>query len=240
MVPLENGSDLSQFVGHYALYRHTKSTLLKLDRAARKTVSVTINKDNQLVVKSMTGDPSYWVEVAPKLFQNIDDGNKLTFDKDENGTPRMFIGSVLASGYKLSGMDSPVFQNTVLAFSLLIFLYALIAWPVQRFSRASTISNSLKRSRMTGWSLSLCTFITLIGFVSTISESVVSGYSFGVKFFLYLAYFIVLLTIAYLLFLWPLLRDKSTGKMVKAYHISLGLAGVGMCWILNYWNLMGI
>ena len=93
---------------------------------------------------------------------------------------------------------------------------------------------------MTGWSLSLCTFITLIGFVSTISESVVSGYSFGVKFFLYLAYFIVLLTIAYLLFLWPLLRDKSVVKMGKAFHISLGLAGVGMCWILNYWNLIGV
>ena len=172
--------------------------------------------------------------------QNIDDGNKLTFDKDENGTPRMFIGSVLASGYKLSGMDSPVFHNTVLAFSLLIFLYALIAWPVQKYYRTKPISKSLKRSRTTGWSLSLCTFITLIGFVSTISESVVSGYSFCVKFFLYFAYVIVLLTIAYLLFLWPLLRDKSPGKMVKAYHISLGLAGVGICWYLNYWNLIGV
>jgi CubicO group peptidase (beta-lactamase class C family) len=240
LVPLENGSDLSQFVGHYALYRHTQSSLVKLNRL-NLTASVTANKDNQLVVRSMTGDPSYWVEVAPKLFQNIDDGNKLTFDKDENGTPRMFIGSVLASGYKLSGMDSPVFQNTVLAFSLLIFLYALIAWPIQRFSCTITMSKSLKRSRMIGWSLSFCTFITLIGFVSTISESVVyDGYSFGVKFFLYFAYFIVLLTIVHLLFLWPLLRDKSPGKMVKAYHMSLSLAGVGMCWILNYWNLMGI
>lgn len=239
LVPLENGSDLSQFIGHYALIRHSQSSLVKLDRL-RKTVSVTANKDNQLVVRLMTGDPSYWVEVAPKLFQNIDDGSKLTFDKDENGSPRMFIGSVLASGYRLSGMDSPVFQNTVLAFSLLIFLYALIAWPAQIISRTSTMSKSLKRSRILGWSLSLCTFITLIGFAATISESVVWGYPFAVKFFLYLAYLIVFLTIAYLLLLWPLLRDKSLGKMSKAYHISLGLAGVGMCWFLNYWNLIGI
>ena len=239
LIPLENGSDLSQFVGHYALYRHTKSTLVKLNRL-NLTASVTANKDNQLVVRSITVDPSYWVEVAPKLFQNVDDGSKLTFNKDENGTPRMFIGSVLVSGYKLSVTDTPVFQGTVLALSLLIFLYALIAWPVQRFSCTITMSKSLKRNRMTGWSLSLCTFITLIGFTATISESVVSGYSFGVKFFLYLAYVIVLLTIAHLLFLWPLLRDKSLGIVVKAYHICLGLAGVGICWIYNYWNLIGI
>ena len=248
LVPLENGSDLSQFVGHYALYRHSQSSLAKFNRLL-KTVSVTANKDDQLVVKFMAGDPSYWVEIAPKLFQNVDDGkvanvylgNKLTFDKDKKGTPRMFIGSALVSFYKLSGTDTPVFQNTVLAFSLLIFLYALIAWPVQKISRTSTISSSLKRSRMTGWSLSLCTFITLIGFTATVSESVVyDGYSFGVKFFLYFAYVIVLLTIAHLCFLWPLLRDKSLGKMGKAYHISLGLAGVGISWFLNYWNLIGV
>jgi hypothetical protein len=247
LVPLENGSDLSQFVGYYALIRHSQSSLVKLDRL-RKTVSVTANKDNQLVVKFMAGDPSYWVEVVPKLFQNVDEGyvanvylgNKLTFDKDKNGTPWMFIGTELASFYKLSGTDTPVFQNTVLAFSLLIFLYALIAWPAQIISRTNTISNSLKRSRITGWSLSICTFITIIGFTATILESVVSGYSFGVKFFLCLAYFIVLLTIAYLCFLWPLLRDKSLGKMGKAYHICLGLAGIGICWLLNYWNLIGV
>lgn len=247
LVPLDIGSDLSQFVGYYSLYRYPHSSLLKLQRL-KSTVSVTANKDNQLVVKFMTGDPSYWVEVAPKLFQNVDDGkvnnvylgNKLTFDKDEKGNPQMFVGTVLASFYKLSGTDTPVFQNTVLAFSLIIFLYALIAWPVKRISRTSSISNSLKKSRMMGWSLSLCTFITLIGFVSTISESIVSGYSFAIKFFLYLAYFIVFLAIAYLWFLWQLLRDNSVGKIAKVYHICLALAGVGICWLLNYWNLIGV
>ena len=130
LIPLENGSDVSQFVGDYALYRHTQSTLLKLLTRLTRTVSVTANKDNQLVV-----DDGY--------VENVYLGNKLTFDKDKNGTAQMFIGSVLASFYKLSGMDSPVFQNTVLVFSLLIFLYALIAWPVQIISRTTTISNSL-------------------------------------------------------------------------------------------------
>lgn len=237
--PIAHPSELQSIIGNYGTYRHPSSTALKLIRALSET-SVKEVEPGQIRIDVPGRDPKFATEIDPMVFQMNDSNTKVVFDVDELGQQRMFIGSTLGSFYKLDGLD--VLQSHVLLLSicLMFFLWVLIAWPIQRFSTNRQPTVAEHKSRLSFWILAVVSLISILGISSNASEDLVFGMNSALAFFLNFAYLVALLTLISVAMMVRLITDSGTEIGVRLFHVALTVVAVTLCWMLDYWNLMGV
>lgn len=235
---ISNPSNLDSIVGDYATYRHPVTTVLKLI-GAFGTIKVVGNEAGRITLYQAGSDPKTGIEVEPMVFQLKNSNTKLFFDADEYGQQRLFYGSAGGSFYKLGLWDSTQLHMTLAIISSLLFLWVLIAWPIQRLVSSRQSSVLEHRSRLSFWGLSVVIFITAFGIMLNASEDIIFGVTSGLTSTLTFAYLIPILVMVSLYSLARLATDEGTERSIKFFHLVLGISGLLVCWQFSYWNFFG-
>lgn len=143
------------------------------------------------------------------------------------------------SFYKLDTIGTRAFHLGLLTFRLLLMLWALIAWPVQRFTTSRQSSTAESRSRRAYWCFSAITLFIILGIAANSSETIVLGASDSLIFFVNLAYLIPLLSLLTVVAAVRLATDTGTEVRIRTFHIAMGISSIALVWMFNYWNLIG-
>ncbi len=123
---------ISQISGTYLLTRHSYTTYEKLLTISPVfAVSVTDGGNGRLVIGQTT-----FVEVAPWVFHQVDGQEMVVFRADPNGM-LMLIGSAPANAFiKVAWYDAPILHLALGVSCVLLFLSALLLWPLGFVRRA--------------------------------------------------------------------------------------------------------
>ena len=239
IVPTESPSDLATIVGTYVTFRHAYSTAGKLN-LVNVAIEITPGDDaGEILLNYGVDGPKTAIEIEPKLFQIVDTDTKVFFDSDKHGLQRMFIGGASGSFYKVSGFDNPNSQLPVLIIALLLMLWALIRWPIQRLKSTRQPSAAEHRARVSYWWFALLGIVTVLGVLTNANEQIVFGMPDALRTFLNLSYFVLLLGFFVVVNTVRLLPDVGTETSIKVMHVIRGIFAAMFCWMLYYWNLVG-
>jgi len=232
-------TDLESIVGTYTSLRTSFTDFTKLGRLL-SSVKVANSHDDQLMLLGF-GEPQYFVEVDSGLFQRVDQDQTIAFRFDEHGNASHLLldhapGIALE---RVSTLYTPAVQFGLVGLCGLIFLWAFIAWPVQHVSLRWNIPSSLNSFRLIGWLLAFLFFLLGIGFTVVLQDpvEVVFGLGLLIKILLLANLLIPLVTLAMIVQLPPLLRERNLGLGSKVFHISVISAGVSYSWFLYTWRM---
>lgn len=238
IAPLTTPSDLTKIVGDYSTFRHPVTTPAKLIRASG-TYSIKSGQPGKIRIMGGPQGARTAIEIEPMVFQIKDKSTKIYFDTDVKGQQRMFFGSAGGSFYKLGALDSLSLHSTLLVISLVLMLWALVAWPIQKFNSSRLPSVGEHQSRISFWWFSLVTLVVLLGISANASEEIVFGLTDSLKFYLNLAYLIPAFALWSLVSVIRLIPDAGTEKRIRSLHLVMGLSVLAMTWMFDYWNLIG-
>lgn len=239
IVPTETPSDITAFAGVYITYRHAYTTPAKLNLVNGAVDVTSGSSPGEIILTYGVDGPKTAIEIEPKLFQIVDTDIKLYFDTDTHGLQRMFIGGAGGSFYKVSGLDNPNNQLVLLVIALLLMLWALIRWPIQRLKSNRQPSVAEHRARLSYWWFALVGFVTVLGILTNANEQIVYGLPDALRTFLSLSYFVLLLGFFVLVNTIRLVPDVGTERSVKLMHVIRCIFALLFCWMLFYWNLIG-
>ena len=170
-------------------------------------------------------------------FKRVDENVSLVFQMDAS-PPRMLVGSVLRSYYKISWIESTNAQVQLLIVSLLMVLWVLLAWPVQWFKRGpSRLHATHGRAQLAGWLMAVAVMV-VVGLSATLDDSMVFGLGTPVKVLLLVTYLVPLLVLVQLVIV-ARLYGSDVGRGIKFFHSLLVLIGLYLSWLLYYWNFYG-
>jgi len=233
---------LAALVGNYASLRTSFTDFTKFGRLL-STVKVAASEDNQLMLLGF-GEPKYFVEIDRDrgLFRRIDQDQTIVFRFDENGNAsHLFLGQVPSVAFeRVSVLYSPAVQFGLLGLCLLVFLWTLIAWPVQHLSPRWNIPKGLRFFRQIGWLLALVFVLLGVGFAHVLQDpsEVVFGLDALMKVLLVANLTIPMLTLALACQLPAVLRERDLGLGSRVSHITVIVAGVAYSWFLYTWRML--
>lgn len=238
--PLSNPSDAADVVGTYITYRHAYTTAGKINLVNGAVAVASGTNAGEITLNYGVDGPKTAIEIEPKLFQIVDTDTKVYFDTDKHGLQRMFIGSAGGSFYKVSGMDDPNTQAGLLVIALVLMLWALIRFPIQRLRSSRQPSAAEHRARLSYWWFSLLGLVILMGILGNANENILFGLSDAIIAFLNLSYFVLLLGFFVVVNTARLMPDIGTERSVKFIHAVRAIFALVFCWMLYYWNFVGV
>lgn len=232
-------TDLDTLVGSYTSLRTSFTDFTKLGRLL-STFKVTTTNDNKLMLLG-AGAPQYFVEIDSGLFQRTDQGQTIAFRFDKHGrASHLFINQAPGVAFeRVNALYSHVVQFSLLGLCLLVFLWTLIAWPVQHLSSRWDIPKGVRLFRQTAWLLAL-TFVVLgIGFAVVLQDpgEVVFGLSALIKGLLIANLLIPLLTLALAFQLPAVFQERDLNLVSRIFHIAVVIVGVSYSWFLYTWRM---
>ncbi len=125
---------ISQISGNYWATRRSYTTYEKL-AVLGSTISVTDGGNGRLLI-SLGSQPLTFVEVSPWVFHQVDGPQTVVFRTDSNGM-LMLIGNLPIIAFtKVAWYDAPIFHLLLIGACVLLFLSALLLWPLGFVRRA--------------------------------------------------------------------------------------------------------
>jgi CubicO group peptidase (beta-lactamase class C family) len=232
-------TDPARVTGDYASLRSSFTDFTKIGRLI-SGVEIKLSEDKQLMLLGF-GEPRYFEEVDSGLFRRIGYDQNIAFRFDSQGqASHMFFNQVPSASFERVGvLYSPTIQFGLLGFCGLVFLWVLIAWPVQRFSSRWNIPAGVSRYRGCGWLLALVFLLLNVCFAMAVSDpnEIVFGIPAMVRVLLLANLAIPVLSLALASQLPGLLREHNLGLTSRVFHLSVLLAGVAYTWFLYTWRL---
>ena len=248
---------ISQINGNYWPTRRSYTTYEKL-AVLISTVSVTDGGNGHLLI-SLSGQPLTFVEVAPWAFHQVDGPVTVVFRADHNGMVMLISSLPFEAFNKVAWYDAPTFHLVLVVVCVLLFLSALLLWPLGFVPKAMRRGAQtphpdeqgkppLKRRGLlpllTSWLagvLCVLNVLFLIGLVLTVSNPL--NLAFGVPPTLTALFALALVSavltggvvISTILAWWG--HFWSAGRRV--HYILVALAALAFAWELVYWNLLG-
>jgi hypothetical protein len=165
----------------------------------------------------------------------------MVFHADENGRIQQMVYSEMASVVftRLAWHQSAPFHLGLLAVTALVFLAAIIVWPIGRLRRFG--SEADRKIITLAGSIGLLNLFFLAGLV-WVMQVYALDLIFGPTPVIYLILVLPLVTAVLTLILtmhtiltW---RQRETA-VARLYRVLLILAAIAFIWFLNYWNLFG-
>ena len=99
-------------------------------------VSVTDGGNGRLVISSPGGPPLTFVEGAPWVFHQVDGPETIVFRADHNGMIMLISSFPFEAFNKVAWYDTPTFHLVLVLACVLLFLSALLLWPLGFVRRA--------------------------------------------------------------------------------------------------------
>jgi len=234
-------TDLDSLIGSYTSSRASFTDFTKLRRLL-SAVKVDRSSDGQLVLKGLA-EPQYYVEIDRGLFQRVDQDQKIAFRFDERGNAtHLFLNHApVIALERLSALYSPTVQYGIITLCGVIFLWVLIAWPIQHLSSRWTIPASLNSFRLKSWLLAFIFTLQALGFAIVLHDAVQVVFGLGVliKVLLIANFLIPLVTLAMAIQIRVLLRERDITLGSRLFYISVILAGATYSCFLYTWRMFG-
>jgi CubicO group peptidase (beta-lactamase class C family) len=242
--PADAVSRAGKFVGSYRHNRYMRDSFGKLASLLSEW-QVTANSDGNLTVHlpSGYGGRVKLVEVEPLLFLRGDGKGHVAFRADVDGrVTHLFIENYAAD--KLSGIESARIQITLLSVIIMIFLSAVVGWPLAYVLRKPRPSHPAG-ARAARWfaSATALLFVCSLAFIAGELSGETYEYAYGVPartaLLLQLNYLNAALVVCVFVFAALAWRKKWWGLAARIHYSVVILAAVALIPILIYWRLLG-
>jgi CubicO group peptidase (beta-lactamase class C family) len=242
----------ARLAGTYLTNRHDRLSIAKLSLLSQPPVRVQpIEGDaGALMVAGLEGvlasEPTRWLEIEPLLFQREGSEERIAFREDAAGR----ITHLFARGHTPGAFDraawyqNPAFHQVLLGACLLVFLTAIVGWPLvalirRLVGRGRQFDPAVRQARWLAFGL--CTMNVLFMGLVTVLTSVYPihfGVPAGVKVLFVLPLLTTGMTVALPIFgarAW----SKSWSAPGRVHYGLVMLAALAYTWFLHYWNLLG-
>ena len=135
---------ISQISGNYWPTLRSYTTYEKL-AVLTSTVSVNDGGNGRLMISS-GGQTFTFVEVAPWVFHQVDGSETVVFRADHNGTIMLISSLPIEAFNKVAWYDAPTIHLLLVLACVLLFLSALLLWPLSFVRRAMRRGARRKKS----------------------------------------------------------------------------------------------
>lgn len=251
-VPPEDFAERAgKYAGTYGFWRGNFSSIEKAFSIGN-VMQVAPTKDNTLLV-AFAGKSKQYVEVEENLFRELDSNMTLlpvisprliAFQEDENDNVTGFIldGLPFMSARKLPYYATPSFNYSLVAFSLLVFVFVVLRRFYQRREFA-VMPDSDRSALSASFYTSLLHLLVVVSgtiVISIVMDNLIDGFPPLFKAWLVLP---ILATIAsfYLLYrtygVWR--GALLPGVWARIRYSVVALAALIMAWFFYYWNILG-
>lgn len=250
-VPLPDaGERAARYAGHYTMSLMQRQSNLEKMLGLVSQSRLVAEADGTLTLHGGGGislypdgpaGPSRWLEVEPAYFRQVNGEGVMVFHADENGRIQQMVYSEMASVVftRLAWHQSAPFHLGLLAVTALVFLAAVIVWPIGRLRRFG--SEADRKIITLAGSIGLLNLFFLAGLV-WVMQVYALDLIFGPTPVIYLILVLPLVTAVLTLILtmhtianWQQ-HDTAAARL---YSMLLILAAIAFIWFLNYWNLFG-
>jgi CubicO group peptidase (beta-lactamase class C family) len=249
--PADDFSDtLSRYTGSYGAIRHSYTSILKLGALVGVAK---VSADGDTLVLDGSTRTLRFAQVAPLVFREINGQHSLAFREDPSGRiTHLFVAAGPAVALeRLSRIETPEFNVTLLCVCAAIFLSAVIGWPVIAFvtreKPSGPVGEAIARSSagsraasLVGW-LAAVLALTVIG-LALIPFMDAEEFAYGVPALMNALLWstpvvtaLVLATLAGAVAAWRFGYWRLSGRI---HYTSVVVAGLAFVWFLNHWNLL--
>ena len=237
--PSVHRSDVLGAYGPTSVAHTTLDKLAGLIQAA----AITHDGDGTLLARNL-GPPgtTRWVPIAPLVYREVDSDDLLVFQEGDDGrVVRALVGSLPHRAYdRLAWHQSSGFHLGLVAVSVLVFLSAVVGWPLTR-RRWRGETGVARFARVAAWTASASFLAFLVSLAVVLRDPM--QIAFGVPPLLQAVLAIALAGAALTLvgaFLAVRSWIRGDWSVVGRVHYSVVVvAGVAFVWFLDHWNLLG-
>jgi len=243
-VPMDGYQERAQgYAGTYYSTRTAYTTLEKIVGGLSQQYDVMANPNGSISILGHT-----FVEVAPLYFEELNGTNRMVFREDANGRIQyLFVGSDPEGGslVKADWYQTMSFHLALLAICMLVFLSALIAWPISWLLRRRKHRVPDRTQAVARWIAAIAILLDIglvIGFLlllTTAYNDIAYGVPPVLLIVLTLPILAVLFTIGAISFTVLAWIRRFWSLPSRIHYIFVTIALVAFLWFLNYWNLLG-
>jgi CubicO group peptidase (beta-lactamase class C family) len=189
-----------------------------------------------------------WAEVGPNIFRQVGGQETLIFREDSRGRVTHAFSSEFAEFalVKLKGYQTPGFHILLIAILTILFLTAILGWPLGALSRSLLRRPPVGRpapgaARWLAGGMCLLFLLLILGVLSLVSNTAQVEYGVPVLLKVILVFPMVgaVLGIGVLIFLFLAWKRKYWTIYGRLHYSLILLSGLVFLWVLNYWNLLG-
>jgi CubicO group peptidase (beta-lactamase class C family) len=241
--PADFAQRAGQVTGSYQSTRMAFSTIEKIQALLAPPITVSATNDGYLIVSGQSQQPTRWVELEPLVFRKVGGQETIAFRTDtQSQATYLFQGNLPITGYqKLAWFDTLPFHYSLLAACLLLFMSALVCWPIGWLlarRRGSAASRLARVARWLGWGVSALYILFPILFVVGISDLALFP-SLLMKVALVIALVAAALSIGVVACAGLAWQRRYWSVLGRLHYTLLTLGALAFSWFLNYWNLLG-
>jgi CubicO group peptidase (beta-lactamase class C family) len=233
--------------GEYMSTRYSHSSVTKL-AALLGVIRVVVNNDDETITISTLDHQRRFAEVEPLVFQQLDGTWKIVFQEGVNGRIDSLFCADMAdfAATRSEWRDSIFLHGGILLACTLLFVSAIVIWPVVAFTadglRAFSIYSSGMRGLLTVhvWLQSVVCLGFLIAVIVVMSDptEIVFGISPHLKLVLLVPQVCAVLS-GLSIFACMIAWLHGYWYFPERLHFTLvALAGIALTWFLHYWNLL--
>jgi len=212
--------------------------------ALASSLSVSVTKDNTLIVSGVFPEPSQYVEVEPLLFQQIDGWQTVAFKENKDGEiTHMFLGMLpFMPLYRLPWYETQGFSMTLVGLGVLLCITMLVSASYHRKESKAAPRGSRWAVRLAAV-VSILTLTFLVSFIAIIAgsmETLFYGFPASLKVALLLPMVTAVLAVVTAVFAF-LAWKEGWWTMVRRLHYSLfAVSTLALVWFYSHWNILGI
>jgi CubicO group peptidase (beta-lactamase class C family) len=238
---------LGQVCGSYEVTRRSYKTYEKLG-SLMMTAKVTPTKEGNLVLSFPGKGVRQYAEIEPLVFQQLEGHDKLVFKADGSGRIIQAFSDEVPhiALVKLAWYQTPTFHYILLAFSVLLFITAVLGWPLAALSRilCRRKCEGVAAPKAARWlagvmsGLFVVFLLCVLGAVTNEKE-LMAGVPPLLKVGLVLPLIAALLGVGVLFYMLKAWQKGYWTRCHRLHYTLVFVAALVFIWFLNYWNLLG-
>jgi CubicO group peptidase (beta-lactamase class C family) len=248
--PLEAGEGFSERVkrleGTYVSSRSNFESIEKLMNLFGGTVTIEEAPGGTIRLAGAGWDESSrWVEVEPLVFRHVYRHTHLYFREDGEGriTHIFLERSPLVAFIRLPWHETPSFHRGILIAFGILFLSAVVAWPVGfllRGRRTASAPAKAIQARFLAWLTCAANLFFLAVLFHIINRTgIVYGIPVSLKVLLTVPILTAVMAVILLVYTALSWRDRYWGEAARIHYTLIAAAALSFIWFLNHWNLLG-
>jgi CubicO group peptidase (beta-lactamase class C family) len=245
--------DAKAVAGLYSVSRRFETNILAVTGLLGEAKIAVNPKDNTINLvgfKDLNGQPKYFREIAPMLFQETNGHGKVAFTKNYEGRQVAYIDYPFMVFQRVTSVsDNQTVNYVIIGFSLGIVALSLIFWPVsailrKHYGKALTLSPAARRLRMLVRLVCFGIVIFVIGLLVFVSKlSSLSALAERSDPWVHLLQVLGLLVglLGALIAIYNALKSWGDGDQWfwnKLWNTSLALSCVFFFWFIWHWHLL--
>ena len=243
--------DAQMVSGHYLSSRRSETNWVRVLSVAGEPKIYT-NKDGTISVsdlKDMNGQPKKFREIAPLMYRDVNDQDRIAFKKDAFGHLVGVIDFPFMVFQKASWNDNSAFQLPLIICSLSVLLLTLIFWPIgalirKHYGMQMGLGPRQKRLRLLVRLVCFAYLLFFAGYLIFLAAALKDIGMFSprgdpwLRLIQFVGWLGILGTIVVLYNAFRSWKDSKLWLWTRIGDTVIALACVGVIWFVVTWNLL--